>query len=116
MSNTGNLNQGNTLTYDGGNGIQEFDVTGLNAQQIVELVNPQVTIPISVSQAQNWLDEQIIDCSQSQNADCEECQTCDEQLQPNEYYNEFDISPNPRNASAFLSINGVNECWDYVIS
>lgn len=116
MANTGRLNRGNTFCYDNGSGVQEFDVTGLNAQEIVELVTSVPGNKLSESQAQNWLDEQFVDCSQSNVSDCEECKTCDEPLQANEYYNEFDISPNPRNVSAFLSINGVDECWEYVIS
>ena len=116
MGNTGNLNQGNTFTYDDGGGVQQFDVEGLNAAEIVELVNSSVSIPITEEQAQNWLDNQIIDCSKNQLSGCEDCIVCDEPLQINEFYNEFDISPNPRNTSAALVINGVEECWELVIS
>lgn len=117
MSNTGRLNQGDTLTYDIGTGVQEFEIAaGSTAENIVEIVNAVAGNNMSVSQAQNWLDNQFVDCSKSSLSDCQDCKTCDEPLQANEYYNEFDISPNPRNSSAFLSINGVDECWEYVIS
>lgn len=71
------------------------------AEEISEITG--LTIP----QAQTLADTQRELASQ--------CATCFEPLPPNEFYGEFDILPDTPGASAFVNIDGVDDCLIFEI-
>lgn len=84
MSDTGN-SIATTMTF-----TSNLDVTNIpyliNADDLVEFVFLSNGESITISQAQNWIDNRIRDCSGKIGTDCDDCFVCDEPLPLNEFY------------------------------
>lgn len=115
MANTGN-SIATTLEVSDTNGTFTYLISfSATAEEVVSIVvNSGNNQTITVSQAQNWLDNRSNNCVSG----CPDCETCLKPLPDNRYYHDFEYvlaNGDVNYPSAFLEIDGVNVCWELEI-
>ncbi len=113
MADTGN-SIATTMTFTNSSPNVENIPYPIDADDLVEFVFLDNGESITVSQAQNWIDNRVRDCSGKTGTNCDDCFVCDEPTELNEFYRVSNVN-NVKSTNRISIVNGVKVCRSSII-